>query len=317
MIISVYANENPGYFTECVQSILTQSVLPDEWIIVKDGPLTSGLEDVIRGIAFPNKLRVIALPENVTQGPARAEGVKAAQCDWVAIMDSDDICMPDRFEKQLTMIGGAAAATALMGAGVQGVKKIAGVREAAVVAKRAAEVVASGEAGAVAPGMSLGAAPDLIGGQIAEFFEDPKALATARRVPLGHGDIAKYAKYRNPFNCMTVMMRRSLALEAGNFRYFPYFEDYDLWARMIKAGAICANHPDPLVNVRVGSGMYARRRGAAYVRSELRMQQQLRELGFNSSVGYLRNVALRVPPRLLPARGVAAIYKQFIHKNNK
>ena len=262
LVMSVYAKENPAYLSLCVESILKQTVLPDEWLIVKDGPLTDELESVLGGISFPNELSIIALPENVTQGPARAEGLKAAKFDWVAIMDSDDICAADRFEKQLAMIENN-------------------------------------------PGLSL------IGGQIAEFTGSVEQVAAFRYVPVDHEGIKRFAKRRNPFNTMTVLLRRDLALAAGNFRYFLWFEDYDLWARMIKCGAVCANHPDVLVHARVGAGMYGRRRGKTYIRSEWRMQRQLLSLGLNNAAGFALNIVTRIPIRLLPERYLEGVYKRF------
>lgn len=262
LLMSVYAKESPVFLTRCLESIISQSAVPDELIIIKDGPLTEELESVVNSSGFPNKVNIIALPENVTQGPARAEGAKAAQYDWVAIMDSDDVCRADRFEKQLKMIENE-------------------------------------------PGLGL------TGGQIAEFSDDPGQTIATRTVPVDHNDIIKFAGKRNPFNSMTVMFKRDLALQAGNYRYFPWFEDYDLWTRMIKNGAICANSRDILADARVGSGMYGRRRGASYISSEWRMQKQLKALGFINSAGFVRNAALRIPVRILPAGTVAALYKKF------
>ena len=264
LVMCLYAKEDPAYLAQCVDSILSQTVLPDEWVIVKDGPLTDGLEAVLRDgdRRFPQGLNVVALPENVTQGPARAAGLLAAAHDWVAIMDSDDICVPDRFEKQLAMI-------------------------------------------------SADPALDLIGGQIGEFADNPGEVVALRTVPTDHDGVLRFMKRRNPFNSMTVMLRRDLALRAGNYRYFPWFEDYDLWARMVKAGAACANHPDVLVNARVGAGMYGRRRGMSYIRSEWRMQRQLLELGLINGAEFVGNVVTRIPVRLLPAGWLAAVYNRF------
>jgi len=260
--MSVYAKENPLFFSQCLDSILAQTAMPDEFIIIKDGPLTDELERVLSSAQFPFGPNVIALPKNITQGPARAEGIKAAKHDWVAIMDSDDICRPDRFEKQLAM---------------------------------------------------LDADPklDLIGGQISEFNNAPGDLAAKRGVLTAHADILRFSQKRNPFNSMTVMLKRELALKAGNYVYFPWFEDYDLWIRMIKAGAKCANHPDILVDARVGSGMYGRRRGMTYIRSEWRMQKSLLSLGMINAVGFLRNLVIRVPVRLLPAKALEMMYNRF------
>jgi len=261
LLTCVYAKENPIFFSQCIESILAQTVIPDEWIIVKDGPLTGELEAVLGKLCFPNDLKILALPENVTLGMARAEGLKTAAHAWVALMDCDDICDPHRFEKQLEMIE------------------------------------ANSELG-------------LIGGQISEFIDNNEHVIAKRAVPTEHDDIVSFAKKRNPFNAMTVMFKRDTALSAGNFRYFPGFEDYDLWTRMIKNGTRCGNHPDILVSARVG-GMYARRRGVSYIRSEWRMQRQLKKLGLINGAEFVRNAVMRMPVRLLPRKGLAAVYNKF------
>ena len=262
LVMCIYEKENPAYFTQCLESILAQTVLPDELIIVEDGPLTVDLGNVIQNLQFPRELNIISLPENVTQGPARAEGVKAAKHDWIAIMDSDDVCRPDRFKKQLEMI------------------------------ENNPEL-------------------ELIGAQIAEFPDIPANTISVRTVPQNHTDIVSFAKKRNPFNQMTVMFKRDHAISAGNYRYFPWFEDYDLWVRMINNGSRCANHPDILVDARVGSGMYGRRRGLSYAQSEWRMQQQLFSLGSISKFEFFRNVATRIPVRLLPEKWVENLYGRY------
>ena len=263
LLTSIYAKENPQHFVQCIESILTQTLIPDEWIIVKDGPLTDGLEQVIKNIHYPNELKIITIPENITQGPARAEGLKAASHEWIAIMDSDDICVKNRFEKQIKIIE---------------------------------------------ENPQLG----LTGGQITEFTDSPEQATAKRNVPTGHDEITAYAKKRNPFNAMTTMYKRDLALAAGNYRYFPWFEYYDLWTRMIKNGAQCANSPDVLVYARAGSGMYGRRRGTSYIRSEWRMQQQLRTLGMINTAELTRNAVLRIPVRLLPEKMLEAVYNKYL-----
>jgi len=263
VLICVYIKENPAFLEQCIESILSQTVLPDELVIVKDGPLTEQLERVLRSMDFPNELRIISLSENVTQGPARAIGLEAASYEWVAIMDSDDICRPDRFEKQLEMI---------------------------------------------AENPRLG----LIGGQVSEFDRQPKDVVAVKTVPLSNEEIVNYAKSRNPFNQMTVMLKRDEAIMAGNYRYFPCFEDYDLWVRMINNGVKCENHPDVLVDARVGSGMYERRRGVSYIRYEWKMQLQLKSLDFIGIGHFIKNVLLRIPIRLLPGKWTEFIYNRVL-----
>ena len=58
---------------------------------------------------------------------------------------------------------------------------------------------------------------------------------------------------------MTVMLKRSDLLEAGNYQDWFWNEDYYLWIRMALAGMKFHNLPETLVYVRVGTDMYARR----------------------------------------------------------
>ena len=152
---------------------------------------------------------------------------------------------------------------------------------------------------------------DILGGQIAEFNETPNQTHALRTVPITHDDIVAHSKKRNPFNAMTVMFKKDLAIESGNFRYFPGFEDYDLWVRMIKNGATCQNCEDVLVHARAGSGLYARRRGINYFKYEWRMQRSLFRLNTITRFEFIRNVLTRVPLRLLPHKLIKLAYNRF------
>ncbi len=267
-LVSVYAKESPSNFSLCLDSLLSQTLMPDELIIVKDGPLTSDLESVIQNLNFSGALITIDLPVNVTQGPARAAGLLAASHEWVAIMDSDDICCKDRFEKQVRMI-------------------------------------------------ELNPILGIVGGQIDEFKCSPDYPNATKLVPTQHIDICTYAKKRNPFNHMTIMLNKKAAIEAGNYVYFPWFEDYDLIVRMINQGVICGNHSEVLVHARVGNGMYGRRRGISYIKSEWCMQIQLHRLGLINCFELCRNLLLRVPIRLLPSGIIELFYNRILRGGNK
>ncbi|WP_294597222.1 glycosyltransferase [uncultured Rikenella sp.] len=104
VLMSVYYRELPEFLDIALASVFDQTVLPDEVVLVKDGPLTPGLDAVIsRYAALQPELHVITLPENVGLGSALNEGLKHCSYDLVARMDSDDICKPNRFEKQLAV----------------------------------------------------------------------------------------------------------------------------------------------------------------------------------------------------------------------
>ena len=102
VLMSVYRREQPSFLSDSLASIFKQTVPPDEVVLVKDGPLTVELEEVIACfVAEHPELKVVPLPVNAGLGRALNEGLKHCSHELVARMDTDDICKPDRFEKQL------------------------------------------------------------------------------------------------------------------------------------------------------------------------------------------------------------------------
>ena len=97
----VYGGDNPEWFAVAVDSILNQTIKPDEVVLVVDGPVPEKLDSIICGYENDPVFRVIRLEKNMGHGEARRIGLQACAYDLVALMDADDISAPDRFEKQL------------------------------------------------------------------------------------------------------------------------------------------------------------------------------------------------------------------------
>ncbi len=58
VLLSIYYKESLRYFSECMESIYSQTVLPDEIVLVEDGRLTDELYEAISEYAmqaFGNK----------------------------------------------------------------------------------------------------------------------------------------------------------------------------------------------------------------------------------------------------------------------
>lgn len=107
LLISVYANENPTWLMEAFNSVLiNQNILPDEVILVVDGPVTDEIESIILKYKseYTNPFIVHHLPINRGLGYALNEGLKICKYDLIARMDADDIAEPSRFEKQLAFM---------------------------------------------------------------------------------------------------------------------------------------------------------------------------------------------------------------------
>jgi glycosyltransferase involved in cell wall biosynthesis len=143
---------------------------------------------------------------------------------------------------------------------------------------------------------------DLVGAAILEFEGNGRDTPGVLRVPpTQRGEIARTARWRNPFNHPTVVYRRSAVLSAGGYRELRFMEDYWVFTRMIANGAHVVNLADPLVRYRVDAGAYERKGGLRQLRSEVRLQRRLRSEGFTTLGQSARNVTVRGGYRLVPA----------------
>lgn len=106
VLMSVYYKEKKEYFDRAMKSIWDeQTIKPNQIILVEDGKLTDELYLIIA--KWKNKLGdiliIIPLKQNVGLGDALNEGIKYCNYELIARMDTDDIALPNRFEKQLSV----------------------------------------------------------------------------------------------------------------------------------------------------------------------------------------------------------------------
>ncbi len=98
VLMSLYKKEHPEYLRLALDSMLNQTVKPDEIVLVEDGPLTPELYAILD--EYP-MLHRVKNEKNLGLGLALNEGLKVCRNELVARMDTDDISKPDRCEKQL------------------------------------------------------------------------------------------------------------------------------------------------------------------------------------------------------------------------
>ncbi len=104
VLISIYYKEKPEHFNACMKSIWDfQTLKPSEIIMVEDGPLTPELDQVIAQWQekIGTSLKITKLAENVGTGKAKNIGLQQCSHEIVCIVDTDDISVSDRFEKQI------------------------------------------------------------------------------------------------------------------------------------------------------------------------------------------------------------------------
>ncbi|MGX7107178.1 glycosyltransferase [Hutsoniella sourekii] len=101
--MSLYIKEQPSYFKKSIESMLNQTIKPEEIVLVVDGPLTAELDSLVSYYRnqYKKLMTVVKLEKNKGLGLALNEGLKVARNELVARMDTDDISYLDRCEKQL------------------------------------------------------------------------------------------------------------------------------------------------------------------------------------------------------------------------
>lgn len=269
VLMSLYKNEKPAYLAQALDSVINQTVKPSEIVMVKDGLLTEELDRTLEEYCakYPGLFKIVPFEKNRGLGLALRDGVLQCSYELIARMDTDDICKPERFARQVEYI------------------------------ERHPEIA-------------------LLGTWIKEFSIDFAHPDSVTKLPCEHEAIVAYAKKRNPFRHMTVMFKKSAVLDSGNYMDFLWFEDYDLWVRMLQKGYTAANLPEFLVAVRAGEDMFARRGGWRYMQQDLRFQKWLYDSGFIDHLQYYKNVVIRSCVRILPNSLRVFLYSKLLRNGD-
>lgn len=104
LLMSVYEYDDASYFKQALHSVEMNTVRPTDVVLVCDGKLTIELNAVIDDYASKLSLNVVRLPNNVGLGKALQAGIEHCKFEWIARFDADDICVLDRFIKQIEFI---------------------------------------------------------------------------------------------------------------------------------------------------------------------------------------------------------------------
>jgi glycosyltransferase involved in cell wall biosynthesis len=97
--VIIPAYDAAAYLAEAIDSVLKQTLLPQEIIVVDDGST-----DTTAGIAasFPEVTLVRA--RHGGAGAARNRGVEHARAGYLAFLDADDYWLPEKLQQQLSML---------------------------------------------------------------------------------------------------------------------------------------------------------------------------------------------------------------------
>jgi len=262
VLMSVYEKESAQNLKTSVESIFAQTVLPQDFVLVIDGPVGIELENEICALKQKYSLKCVYIKENVGLARALNFGLEECECEIVARMDSDDISLPDRMEKQLKLLSDAKA--------------------------------------------------DIVSSAVSEFENDPEIINGKRIVPATHNEILQFARKRTPFNHPATVYKKSLVLKCGGYLNYEFFEDYELFARLLSQGAVGANCEESLVLMRTGQGLFTRRGGVHYAKCVNSFYKRMRELGLCSAKEIFSVQIPRVIVALIPNKVRKIVYQKFL-----
>ncbi|SFR49320.1 glycosyltransferase family 2 protein [Thiomicrospira sp. ALE5] len=92
------------FISVTIQSVLDQSFSDWELIIVDDCSTDNSVEVIQSFVEQDSRIKLIRLSENSGAAVARNTAIEAAQGRYIAFLDSDDLWLPDKLEKQLAFM---------------------------------------------------------------------------------------------------------------------------------------------------------------------------------------------------------------------
>lgn len=102
VVMPVFNGES--FLTDSIESILNQTYQDFEFIMVDDGSTDRSLAIISSYEQRDSRIRVLANEENKGISYSTNLGISHAQSPFIALMDQDDICFPQRFEKQVEFL---------------------------------------------------------------------------------------------------------------------------------------------------------------------------------------------------------------------
>lgn len=105
VLMSLYIKEKPEYLDQALDSMVKQSLVPDEIVIVKDGEISPQLQSILTKYSnqYPGLFNIVGYAQNKGLGFALNYGLSHCRNDLVARMDTDDISDKERCKKQVAV----------------------------------------------------------------------------------------------------------------------------------------------------------------------------------------------------------------------
>jgi GT2 family glycosyltransferase len=139
---------------------------------------------------------------------------------------------------------------------------------------------------------------DLISSWASEFSEADES-ERLKVSPTEHDALTSAMRWRNVIAHSAILVKSSALARIGGYRAdFGLLEDYDLYVRLITAGARFHVIPKVLLRIRTSMAQRGRRGNFAYLRNEIRFRSECLRIGFLTRSQFISTVCLYAAFRL-------------------
>lgn len=101
--VALVVHNGERYLATAIESVLCQTYARFEFIIIDDGSVDA-TPDIIRAYARADARIRAEYRHHGGQTSGLNHALRIARNDWVFLLDHDDVCLPDRFERQLRAV---------------------------------------------------------------------------------------------------------------------------------------------------------------------------------------------------------------------
>jgi len=101
VLMCTYLNDDPYLLKKSIESVFSNTIKPDYFILTVDGPIPKSNQKTINELSKKFPIQINFIKKNLGLALALNNALKLVNTEWVARADSDDINLPYRFEKQL------------------------------------------------------------------------------------------------------------------------------------------------------------------------------------------------------------------------
>ena len=99
-VLTPIYNTNPEHLRSAIESVLNQTFADFEFLILNDSPDNKDLKKIVKSYR-DKRIKYLENKKNLGIGESRNKLLDLARGEYIAVFDHDDICVPDRFQREV------------------------------------------------------------------------------------------------------------------------------------------------------------------------------------------------------------------------